>query len=213
MEQDYFVPHNAYAEDSFTEKRSKFFGRLWRVESAEQALAQLKETRERYRDATHHCFAYIIREGNYMRYSDDGEPQGTAGMPILEVLRHHQLQNVLCVVTRYYGGTLLGTGGLVRAYTEGAKLAVARAGVACMSLYAVLLLACPYPLYETVQHLLPNFNCTTEQTDFGADVCLTAIIPAGGERALNEALAEATAGQVRAEVVETKFMGRQVEIG
>lgn len=211
MEQDYFVPHLAYGEDSFSEKRSRFIGRLWRVESADQALALLKQTRETYRDAAHHCFAYRIRQDNLMRYSDDGEPQGTAGMPILEVLRHEQMQNVLCVVTRYFGGILLGTGGLARAYTEGAKLAVARAGVARMSLYAVLLIACPYPRFEMVQRLLPDFDCTIEQTDFGADVTLSAIIPAGGVQALNTALAELTAGRVYAEAIETKFMGRQVK--
>ena len=114
-EKDYFVPFSDYAEDSFVEKRSKFTGRLWRVETAEEAVAKIKEMRETYWDATHNCYAYILREGNIMRYSDDGEPQGTAGMPMLEVLRHEGLVNVCCVVPRYFGGILLGTGGLVRA--------------------------------------------------------------------------------------------------
>ena len=119
MEKDYFVPFASYGEDKFEEKRSKFTGRLWHVETAEEAVAKIKEMRETYWDATHNCYAYILREGNVMRYSDDGEPQGTAGMPILEVLRHENLTDCVCVVTRYFGGILLGTGGLVRAYTQG----------------------------------------------------------------------------------------------
>lgn len=211
MEKDYFVPFAAYGEDKFEEKRSKFTGRLWRVETAEEAVSRIKEMRETYWDATHNCYAYILREGNVMRYSDDGEPQGTAGMPILEVLRHEQLENCLCVVTRYFGGVLLGTGGLVRAYTKGAQIAVAAAGVQRMSLFSVALIACPYNLYEMVLHLLPDYDCAAEQTDFGADVTLTVTLPAGGEERLNAALAEATAGQVYAEVMETRFMGRRVK--
>ena len=211
MEKDYYIPAEPYGEDHFTEKRSKFTGRLWRVETPEEATAKIKEMRETYWDATHNCWAYILREGNIMRYSDDGEPQGTAGQPILEVLRHESLVNVCCVVTRYFGGILLGTGGLVRAYTEGAKIAIQAAGVQRMSLYDVLLIACPYPLYEIVQHLLPGFDCAAEDTDFGADVTLTCTIPAGGTPALNTALADATAGQVYAEVMESKFMGRRVK--
>lgn len=211
MEKDYLVPFAEYGEDKFEEKRSKFTGRLWRVETADEAVARIKEMRETYWDATHNCYAYILREGNVMRYSDDGEPQGTAGMPILDVLRHEQLENCLCVVTRYFGGILLGTGGLVRAYTKGAQVAVAAAGVQRMSLYSVALIACPYNLYELVLRLLPGHDCTAEQTDFGADVTLTVTLPAGGEERLNAALAEATAGQVYAEVMETRFMGRRVK--
>ncbi|HIX90582.1 MAG TPA: YigZ family protein [Candidatus Agathobaculum pullicola] len=211
MEKDYFVPFAAYGEDKFEEKRSKFTGRLWRVETAEEAVSRIKEMRETYWDATHNCYAYILREGNVMRYSDDGEPQGTAGMPILDVLRHEQLENCLCVVTRYFGGVLLGTGGLVRAYTKGAQIAVAAAGVQRMSLFSVALIVFPYNLYEMVLHLLPDYDCAAEQTDFGADVTLTVTLPAGGEERLNAALAEATAGQVYAEVMETRFMGRRVK--
>lgn len=211
MEQAYYVPFAAYGEGRFEEKRSKFTGRLWRVESADEATDRLKEMRDEYWDATHHCWAYLLREGNLMRYSDDGEPQGTAGMPILNVLRHEKLENCMCIVTRYFGGILLGTGGLVRAYTKGAQLAVAAAGVQCMSLYTVVLIACPYHLYELVTHLLPAQDCTVEETDYGADVTLTCTVPAGGEAALNAVLAGATAGTVYAEAIETRFMGRRIK--
>lgn len=147
------------------------------IEPAEEAVAKIKEMRETYWDATHNCYAYILREGNVMRYSDDGEPQGTAGMPILEVLRHENLTDCVCVVTRYFGGILLGTGGLVRAYTQGAQVAVAAAGVQRMSLYTVALIACPYNLYEIILHLLPDHDCAVEETDYGADVTLTVTLP------------------------------------
>ena len=104
---DYFVPFDRLRRRiKFEEKRSKFTGRLWHVETAEEAVEKIKEMRETYWDATHNCYAYILREGNVMRYSDDGEPQGTAGMPILEVLRHENLTDCVCVVTRYFGGIL-----------------------------------------------------------------------------------------------------------
>ena len=209
IEKDYLVPYLDFAEDSFVEKRSKFYGRIWHVETAEEATAKIKECREKYWDATHNCYAYILREGNTMRYSDDGEPGGTAGMPMLEVLRHEGLVDVCCVVTRYFGGILLGTGGLVRAYTEGAKVAVAAAGVQRMSLYSVLLITCGYNQLGTLQQLLPRYDCQIEETDYGADVTLTVTQPAGRLDELNTALAEATAGTVAAEEIETKFMGRR----
>ena len=209
LEKDYLIPYLDFAEDSFVEKRSKFYGRLWHVESADEAVARIKECREKYWDATHNCYAYILREGNTMRYSDDGEPGGTAGMPMLEVLRHEGLVDVCCVVTRYFGGILLGTGGLVRAYTEGAKIAVAAAGVQRMSLYSVLLIACGYNQLGAVQQLLPRYDCRIEATDYGADVTLTVTQPAGRLDELNLALAEISAGKISAEEIETKFMGRR----
>lgn len=210
-ERPYLIPFLPYAEDGFVEKRSKFTGRLWRVETPEEAAAKIKEMRETCWDATHNCYAYILREGNLMRYSDDGEPQGTAGMPMLDVLRHEGLVNVCCVVTRYFGGILLGTGGLVRAYTKGVQLAVAAAGVQEMSRFATLLIACPYSLLGVVQQVLPDHGCTIEDTDYGADVTLTVVQPVGGLDALNRALADATAGTVYAEEMDVQFMGRRIK--
>lgn len=211
QEKDYLVPFSPYAADSFVEKRSKFIGRLWRVETAEQAIAKIKETRESYRDATHHCYAYILRNDHLMRYSDDGEPQGTAGMPILEVLQHEALVNVCCVVTRYFGGTLLGTGGLVRAYTKGAQMAVAAAGVQQMRRFATLLIACPYALLRVVQQVLSTQDCTIEEIDYGVDVTLTVIQPADRLESLNRALANATSGTVDAAQINVAFMGRRIK--
>lgn len=210
-ESSYLVPFEEYAADRFEEKRSKFIGELFRVETPEQAVEKIGEVKARYRDARHHCYAYIIREGNYMRYSDDGEPQGTAGMPILEVLRHAGVTNVCCVVTRYFGGILLGTGGLARAYTRGAQIALEAAGLSQMDRYSLLLLSCPYNLLDAVQKVLPEHGATVEEIEYGADVTLTVALPEGGEDRLNTALMDATAGQVMAEYIESRFMGRRVK--
>ena len=120
---EYFVPASD-ASAEFIERKSRFIGTIWKVETEEEALAHIKEMNEKHRDATHNVYAYIIKENNIMRYSDNGEPQGTAGMPTLEVLRREGITNVLCVVTRYFGGILLGAGGLVRAYAHSAKIAL-----------------------------------------------------------------------------------------
>lgn len=210
MDDSYLIPYEEYGEDRFVEKRSKFIGRIWRVETPEQAVEKINQTRAMHRDATHNCYAYIIREGNYMRYSDDGEPQGTAGLPILDVLRREGITNVCCVVTRYFGGILLGTGGLVRAYTQGAQVALAAAGVAKMSRYSVLLISCPYSLFELVKTILPEHDAAIDEIDYGADVTITINMPVGGEEKLSRALMDATSGTVYAEPIEDKFMGRKI---
>lgn len=205
----YRIPTGNGASE-YVEKRSRFLGLVQPIGSEDEAREIIAACKKQYHDARHNCWCYLLRDGTE-RYSDDGEPQGTAGMPILEVLRHENLTDCVCVVTRYFGGILLGTGGLVRAYTQGAQVAVAAAGVQRMSLYTVALIACPYNLYDIVTHLLPEYDCAVEETDYGADVTLTVTLPAGGEDRLNAGLAEATAGTVYAEVMETKFMGRRVK--
>ena len=207
-------PADEPAHDAFVEKKSEFIGDACHVDSLEDALAFVETVRERHPKARHVAYAAIVTgdDGRVMeRMSDDGEPSGTAGKPILDVLRANELTDCVIAVTRYFGGILLGTGGLVRAYTQGAQVAVAAAGAQRMSLYTVALIACPYNLYEIILHLLPDHDCAVEETDYGADVTLTVTLPAGREDELNRALAEATAGQVYAEVMETRFMGRRVK--
>ena len=130
------------------------------------------------RDARHHCFCYVLREGNILRYGDDGEPQGTAGQPMLNVFLKEEVTNAVCVVTRYFGGILLGAGGLTRAYGGTAKLALDAAGVSRMRLWASLAVPCPYPLYERMRLLVEKCGGVVENADFGTDVLLTALLPA-----------------------------------
>ncbi|MDD6610812.1 MAG: YigZ family protein [Clostridiales bacterium] len=209
MYDSYLIPA-AYGEGRYEDRKSKFIGEIFPVETPEAAIEAIQSVKAKYRDARHHCYAYIIREGNYMRYSDDGEPQGTAGMPILDVLRRENITNVCCVVTRYFGGVLLGTGGLVRAYTKSAQLGLEAAGINQMSRYSVLLITCPYSLLGVVQNILPEHDCVVEETDYAADVTLTVTLPEGGEDALEQALKDATSAGVEVECMDTRFMGRRI---
>ena len=147
---EYYVPARD-SETEFTEKRSRFIGHVWRVEQEEEAREKIAQMKAKHYDARHNCWCYLIREGGIIRYSDDGEPQGTAGQPMLEVFRRAGVENVCCVVTRYFGGILLGTGGLLRAYTRSAKDALDAAGIAQVRQWAQTVVECPYPLLERVK--------------------------------------------------------------
>jgi uncharacterized YigZ family protein len=172
---EYLVP-TAFGEDEFIEKKSRFIGRAWPVETEEAALEKIQEMKKKHYDATHNCWAYIIKDGA-VRFSDDGEPGGTAGMPMLQVLQREGLYNVVCVVTRYFGGILLGAGGLVRAYTKGAKIAVDAAGKSMKRVWSVLYVPCPYSWYERVKLAVESFGGIIRSTEFGADVELEILVP------------------------------------
>ena len=132
-------------ESAFTEKRSRFISHIWRVETEAEARERIEEMKKRYYDARHNCWCYLLQEGGVVRYSDDGEPQGTAGQPMLNVFQRESVTNVCCVVTRYFGGVLLGAGGLTRAYTKGAKDALDAVGISTMSLWTLWDVPCTYP--------------------------------------------------------------------
>ena len=204
MSEEYLTPAG-FGEAEFTEKRSRFIGRVWHVESEAEALELLKDIRAKHWDATHNVFAYILREGGAMRYSDDGEPQGTSGMPTLTVFRAQEIQNVLCIVTRYFGGILLGTGGLVRAYSQAAKMALAAAGIAQVREWEELLIACPYGMYEKVRRELELAGAVVTSADFAADVSLEALLEKEKSEALNRRLQELSSGTVEALILGSKF--------
>ena len=192
--EEYLVP-TGFGEDEFVEKKSRFIGRAWLVESEEEALQKIQEMKKQHYDATHNCWAYIIRDGA-VRFSDDGEPGGTAGMPMLQVLQREGLYNVVCVVTRYFGGILLGAGGLVRAYTKGAKIAVDAAGKSMKRVWTVLYIPCPYSFYERVKLETENFGGIIRKTDFGAEVELEVLFPAAQANPFLEKLTDITSGTV-----------------
>lgn len=192
--EEYLVP-TGFGEDEFVEKKSRFIGRAWLVESEEEALQKIQEMKKQHYDATHNCWAYIIRDGA-VRFSDDGEPGGTAGMPMLQVLQREGLYNVVCVVTRYFGGILLGAGGLVRAYTKGAKIAVDAAGKSMKRVWTVLYVPCPYSFYERVKLETENFGGIIRKTDFGAEVELEILLPQAQANPFLEKLTDMTSGTV-----------------
>ncbi len=191
---EYLVP-SEYGEDEFIEKKSRFIGRIWPVETEEEALARIQEMKKKHYDATHNCWAYIIRDGA-VRFSDDGEPGGTAGMPMLQVLQREGLYNVVCVVTRYFGGILLGAGGLVRAYTKGAKIAVDAAGKSMKRVWTVLYVPCPYSFYERVRLEAEAFGGIVRKADFGAEVELELLFPEAKTQEFLDRLTDMTAGTV-----------------
>ena len=192
--EEYLVPTGC-AEAEFTEKKSRFIGRIWPVETEEEALSRIQEMKKQHYDATHNCWAYIIH-GGAVRFSDDGEPGGTAGMPMLQVLQREGLNNVVCVVTRYFGGILLGAGGLVRAYTRGAKIAVDAAGKSMKRVWTVLYVPCPYSFYERVKLEIEAFDGILRSTDFGAEVDMEILFPQANAQPFLDRLTDLTSGTV-----------------
>lgn len=206
---EYFVP-TASSETEFVEKRSRFIGHVWPVESEEAARAQISTMKSRYHDARHNCWCYRIREGNIVRYSDDGEPQGTAGQPMLEVFRREGIENVCCVVTRYFGGVLLGTGGLLRAYTHSAKDALDAAGVSVVRRLLLLALNCPYHLFERMKLEIETSGGMLDDTVYGSDVRLQLLLPEAVLLPFSEKVTELTAGGVSLEELGERFQAVSV---
>ncbi|MET0016728.1 YigZ family protein [Oscillibacter sp.] len=189
----YLVPFED-AESEFTEKRSRFISHIWRVENEAEARARIEETKKQYYDARHNCWCYLLREGGAVRYADDGEPQGTAGQPMLNVFQREEVTHVCCVVTRYFGGVLLGAGGLTRAYARGAKDALDASGVSRVSLWTLWDVPCTYPLLERVKLELAAIGGVVERADYGADISLLAAFPQGGAELFAPRLTELSAG-------------------
>ena len=160
------------AHVEFEEKRSLFIGHAVHVDSEDEAQAFIKQLKKEYSDATHNCFAYLLKGGIIARYSDDGEPQGTAGMPMLETIRKSGVNDVCVVVTRYFGGILLGAGGLVRAYSHSTAIALEGAEIVCYEPYAVYELRCGYSEYQKYSNVLANAKAVVDDVEFSSDVCV-----------------------------------------
>lgn len=207
--EEYLVP-TQYGEAEFTEKKSRFIGHVWPVETEEEALARIQEMKRVHHDASHNCWAYVIRDGA-VRFSDDGEPGGTAGMPMMQVLQREGLYNVVCVVTRYFGGILLGAGGLVRAYTKGAKIAVDAAGTSMKRVWAVLYVPCPYSYYERVKLEIAACGGVLRKTDFGAEVELELLLPVALAQPFLDWLTDLTAATVEGMEIGREYRAFPVE--
>ena len=197
------VPYEP-AESEFAEKRSRFIGHIWPVETEEEAQAHIKAMKSQYYDARHNCWCYLIGD-NIVRYSDDGEPQGTAGQPMLKVFQRENVTNVCCVVTRYFGGILLGAGGLTRAYSRSAKETLSAAGAATMGLWRQVRLHCPYPLLERVKLEIGTWGGLIDDTEYGADVTVTASMPEDGAEQLQDRLTELSAGGIILQVLGENY--------
>lgn len=196
IENNEYKTIDGFAEDEFVEKKSRFIGHLAHIETEEEAIAFINSKKEKYWDASHNVYAYIVKNGGTKRYSDDGEPQGTAGVPVLDVLQKENLTNICVVVTRYFGGILLGGGGLVRAYSHGAKISIDASKIKIMSPCTELSLAIDYTLYGKITYILPKYFIKTLNSDFGADVKLQLLIKDKYLDRFRKDLTEITSGTV-----------------
>ncbi len=194
------------AQAEFTVKRSRFIGYISPVKTQQEATDFIAAIRSKHWDATHNVYAYILREGQSQRYSDDGEPQGTAGIPTLDVLQKEGLTDCACVVTRYFGGILLGGGGLVRAYSHSAKLAVDAGGIIAMALCGVYSLKCDYGFYGRLDPLIHEHGGTVENTDFSDSVEVTFSLPTEIEESFSAKLFDSSFGKYKIEKMCEKFL-------
>lgn len=201
---EYFVPAGS-GEAEFVEKRSSFLGHVRFAGTEDAAREFINEMKKKHYDARHNCWCYIIREGA-VRYSDDGEPQGTAGLPMLEVFRREGVENVVCVVTRYFGGVLLGTGGLLRAYTKSAKDALDAAGIAAVRRWVKLETVCPYSLLERMKTECMALEGAVSDVEYGADVRMSFLLPEAKAEAFCARVTELSAGQSSAKAVGEELM-------
>ncbi|MFI3252735.1 MAG: YigZ family protein [Eubacteriales bacterium] len=200
---DFFVP-SQYAQYELVEKKSRFIGQIWQVHSEAEAKEKIQGVKKQYHDGRHHCFAYIL-DDQLLRYSDDGEPQGTAGQPMLNLFQKEKIQQFCCVITRYFGGTLLGTGGLVRAYSHCAKGCLDSAGLSTYEILSEFQVITPYPQLEIVQKVMGNWNAVEVALDYGVDVTLQ--IRVVEAELFQKELIDQTSGKILVE-----FVGKVAEL-
>ena len=192
-----YITVKSPAESSYIEKRSEFIGHISPAETNEDAINFINHIKENNRKARHNVYAYILRDGNISRYSDDGEPQGTAGIPVLEVLRKNNLTDVCCVVTRYFGGIILGGGGLVRAYSHSTALAIEAAEVLKMYKCSELILSLSYDLYGKITYIFSDYEIKQINSDFSDGVKITARVKSELEKPFCNKLTDITFGKIK----------------
>lgn len=210
MIKDYKTVQNE-SNSEFTEKRSRFIGYCKPVTTEQEAVDFINSKRSEHWNATHNVYAYSLREGNIKRYSDDGEPSGTAGMPVLDVITKNEIYDVCIVVTRYFGGVLLGTGGLVRAYSQGAKVALDAGNVVMMQSCLMCQARCSYNQYGKVSSLIMEIGATIDDTVYEADVLIKFHIKPEYLDKLNKQLADATSGEIQAVSDSENYFMSEVE--
>ena len=201
---EYYIP-TASAEAELVEKRSRFIGQVKPVETEEEARAFVEQVKKKHYDARHNCWCYRLRDGGVERYSDDGEPQGTAGQPMLNVFQREEVTNVVCVVTRYFGGVLLGAGGLVRAYTQSAKDALDAAGISVVRRWVEVTVPCPYSFFERLRLEVEAHGGVLGETEYAADVTVHALLPEGQVEAFSARMTELTAGGTAVQILGEAF--------
>lgn len=193
------------ANDEFIERKSRFIGYIKPVTTQEEAVSFINEIKSKHWDATHNVYAYVLREGQVRRYSDDGEPQGTAGIPVLDVLLKENVTDCVVVATRYFGGTLLGAGGLVRAYSHTAKIAVDAGQVITMKLCKVLKVTCDYNFYGRLNSFIPEMGGVIDDTEFADNVTVTFKLPVDDVASFDAKLVDMSFGKFHTEEIGEEF--------
>lgn len=193
------------ASDEFIERKSRFIGYIKPVTTQEEAVSFINEIKSKHWDATHNVYAYVLREGQVRRYSDDGEPQGTAGIPVLDVLLKENVTDCVVVATRYFGGTLLGAGGLVRAYSHTAKIAVDAGQVITMKLCKVLKVTCDYNFYGRLNSFIPEMGGVIDDTQFADNVTVTFKLPVDDVATFDAKLVDMSFGRFHTEEIGEEF--------
>ncbi len=200
-----YVTIKDIAKFEYEDRKSLFIGEAFPVQTEADALMYISAVKKKYPDAKHHVYAYILRENQVMRFTDDSEPQGTAGMPILDVIRKNKCTDTLIVVTRYFGGTLLGTGGLVKAYTSAAVGALNRAGIITYAIYSVINFTASYSDYQRLIPLFGNADFHTDDVKFSDQVIIIGKIKKEHAEKLINDVAELTSGRTTALITAEKF--------
>ena len=201
---------SGYGESLYEVKRSKFIGYCKPVLTAQEANDFVDEIRRKHADARHNVYAWILKkEISLQKYSDDGEPSGTAGLPVMSVLTKNEVTDCAIVVTRYFGGILLGKGGLVRAYTKAAALALKEAGPKVMEMCAVMNFRCDYSSYDRLVFEIKNHGYVISRTDFGADVDIDVTVPLDMVEGFSDFMIQVSNGTI--EVVKQGEIEAQTE--
>ncbi len=199
------------SEIEFIERKSRFVGNVFTVYSEAEAREMIAMVRGLHDGANHVVYAYDISGENATRFSDDGEPKGTAGMPVYEIFRREELTCYCCTVTRYFGGILLGAGGLIRAYANTAKLALEAAGIAVLMPYAAVRIVCEYPHYDLIRAFLRDWEHTVEQTEFLQSVTIDILIPEGNYEDVRNGIRNLTSGRASVGQTETRMRPQRLE--
>lgn len=194
------------ASEEMIERKSRFIGHCRSVKTQEEAIAFIEEIRAMQRQATHNVYAYVLRKDNISRYSDDGEPAGTAGVPVLEVIKKEGLTDVVVVVTRYFGGILLGAGGLVRAYGKSAGLAIEKAQKTEMVYSSIYLVRCDYSTYGKIEYLINDRGYILRDSSFENDVCLTVCVPENESDKFVQSVNDISGGTAKVVLVSGEYV-------
>lgn len=208
---DKYTSIERYSKFEYEDRKSVFIGEASPVTTEDEALSFIASVKKKYPDARHHVYAYVLRENSLMRFSDDREPQGTAGMPVLDAIRKNECTDTVIVVTRYFGGTLLGTGGLVRAYSTAANSALKAGNIITYDVYASLKVTVNYSDYQKLQPLFSEVGFCVDRIAYSDQVIIFGRIIETDVELFEYKITEVTSGRHKSEITDKKFDYLKVE--